>query len=491
MLSRVRVRFVHRVEALPHAAALAGLFVGVRVWAWGRGLRFDASEAAGFWHFIEPALLRERLAESLWYLHAQPPVFNAWLGAYHKLFGEALPIAFGLTYLALGVALCVQMLHLGRLFGVPPWPRSVGVAVFCMSPAVLLYEHFLLYAYPVAVLLTWSAVRLHRALERGRARDWWVFVAAVTTIVLMRALYHPLWLVSVVILAAWASTRLGGSARALAGPALLALLLVGAVLVKNHALFGRATLSSFAGMNLSRVALDRMAPADRAARIAAGTLSPWAATGGFRPLSAYVPAPRVPVTGVPLLDRPVKEDGSNNFHHRAYVEISAQLARDSLAVIRADPLTYARAVMENLRQTLHPASTYAPLAEARARIQPLVSVHEPLTGWLPFLGPRGIWPVALPLVMLATVAALWRQRATPDARWVVTAYVTGTIAYAIGVGALMERTENQRFRFDVDPLIWLLLLALATRGWLGWRQKCAGRVGKTGVHGARVPEALP
>ena len=155
------------------------------------GLRFDASEAAAFWHFIEPELLRERLVESVFYLHSQPPLFNLWLGVYHKLFGDAMPLAFAVTYVTLGAALCVQMHALARAAAVSPWLRTVGVAVFCASPAVLLYENFLLYSYPVAMLLTWSAARLHRALETGRERDWFVFSAIVVALVLMRALYHP------------------------------------------------------------------------------------------------------------------------------------------------------------------------------------------------------------------------------------------------------------------------------------------------------------
>jgi hypothetical protein len=465
MPSRLSGRPAAGAGARSPVAMLAGLFVGVRVFAHARGLRFDASEAAQFWHFIEPQLLRERLAESLWHLHAQPPLFNAWLGAFHKLFGEALPLAFGAAYLGLGVMLCVQMLRLGCALGVPAWPRAIGAAIFCTSPAVLLYEHFLLYAYPVAVLLTWSAARLHQALERGRERDWWAFAATVVALVLMRALYHPAWLALALAGAAWASWRLQGSVRPVARPALVALLMVGAVLAKNYAVFGALTLSTFGGMNLSRVVLDRMDQGERAAWVADGTLSPWAEAGAFRPLAAYTPPPKLTPTGVPLLDRPFKADGAANFHHRAYVDISAALLRDSLVVVRERPWHYARSVWENLKQSLHPASSYAPLADARTRIDPLVRVYEPLMGWVVLLGPWGAWPVLLPLVLLSAAATLWRDRTVPDARWMVTAYLVGNIVYVIAVGALMERTENQRFRFDVDPMIWMLLIVTLHRAW--------------------------
>jgi hypothetical protein len=66
--------------------------------------------------------------------------------------------------------------------------------------------------------------------------------------------------------------------------------------------------------------------------------------------------------------------------------------------------------------------------------------------------------------------ASWRDRRVPDARAILTAFLVLNAVYVIAVGALMERTENQRFRFDVDPLIWLLLLALVAKGLEQYRQ---------------------
>ena len=97
-------------------------------------------------------------------------------------------------------------------------------------------------------------------------------------------------------------------------------------------------------------------------------------------------------------------------------------------------------------------------------------VYEPALGWIPWLGPMGIWPVLLPLVLLAGGILFWRDRADRDARLPLVIYMTFTIVYVIGVGALMERSENQRFRFDVDPFIWVLLLAVLERTWRAVRR---------------------
>ncbi len=52
---------------------LVGLFVASRLIAWTAGVRFDDSTLTWYWQFLDVELLRQDLARSLWYLHAQPP----------------------------------------------------------------------------------------------------------------------------------------------------------------------------------------------------------------------------------------------------------------------------------------------------------------------------------------------------------------------------------------------------------------------------------
>jgi hypothetical protein len=59
---------------------LAGLFAISRALYGLLGLRFDSSTLPGYMQFIDPALLRDRLLESLWYYHAHPPLLNLFTG---------------------------------------------------------------------------------------------------------------------------------------------------------------------------------------------------------------------------------------------------------------------------------------------------------------------------------------------------------------------------------------------------------------------------
>jgi hypothetical protein len=72
-----------------HRAALAvivAVFVASRIAAYAAGIRFDADPLTWYWQYIDTVLLKERLLESLYYLHSQPPLFNLLLGVTLKAF---------------------------------------------------------------------------------------------------------------------------------------------------------------------------------------------------------------------------------------------------------------------------------------------------------------------------------------------------------------------------------------------------------------------
>lgn len=58
-------------------ALFAALFVLSRTVVWPCGLRYCTDHVAAIMHFPPLDLLRERLGETLWYLHGQPPLPDA------------------------------------------------------------------------------------------------------------------------------------------------------------------------------------------------------------------------------------------------------------------------------------------------------------------------------------------------------------------------------------------------------------------------------
>ena len=55
-------------------------FATSRLAAYGAGVRFDARPLESYFQYADPSLLQDRLLETVFYLHAQPPLFNLMLG---------------------------------------------------------------------------------------------------------------------------------------------------------------------------------------------------------------------------------------------------------------------------------------------------------------------------------------------------------------------------------------------------------------------------
>src|SRR5262245_9297275 len=113
---------------------VAAIFCASRAAAFFAGVRFDASDLGGFWHFAPVHLLETRLGETIYYLHFQPPLFNLYLGAVLEMFGSWATIAFGASFFVLGLATALALYVLMRRLGVGERTALVLTSLFSASP---------------------------------------------------------------------------------------------------------------------------------------------------------------------------------------------------------------------------------------------------------------------------------------------------------------------------------------------------------------------
>ena len=125
--------------------AVLAIFCASRAAAMFAGVRFDSSDLAGFWHFAPQHLLETRLAETIYYLHFQPPLFNLYLGSVLQIFGSWATVAFGASFFALGLVTALSLFVLVRRLGVSERAALVLTTIFSASPASLLFENYLFY----------------------------------------------------------------------------------------------------------------------------------------------------------------------------------------------------------------------------------------------------------------------------------------------------------------------------------------------------------
>lgn len=437
----------------PWALAVLAAYALTRVAYYATGARFDDSSLPRMWHFVAVDLLHSRLLESIFYLHFQPPLYNLYLGSVLQLFGTSATAAFAVSYLLLGACYALALFWFMRALGLGRGLAFALLLFLIASPPALLLESYLLYSYPVVVWLVCAAAVLYAAVRTGRRRFYTLFFALLALIVLTRALFHPLWMLLIVL--ALTATRVR-DARRIWTAAAVPLLLVGAVCVKNGVVFGVPGTSSWTGIALARMTV-RSLPSDvRKQLVREGKLSPLADVRVPSALQHYrgrmaMPAP----TRVPVLDRRVKPNGAINLHHLAYVEISRRLGEDALYVIRNQPQVYARSIKRAARLFVSPTTEWHGFAVNAPRIAQFSHIYNRIVHFRGPMGRAGLFPLLLPLSCAYALYMAVRGLRRGDPRAAVFAFMALSIAYVTVAGCLLEPRENMRFRQLTEPFMWI------------------------------------
>lgn len=466
-----------RSLAWTDGAIILGWFAASRVVAAMMGVAPNRDEPEILWQLLPLELLQTRLLESLWYLHSQPPLFNAFVGILLKLPGDhvsmwrAVWVLMGLVF-PLVIFACLRTAGAGRMLA-----HAATLAV-CLNPTLLLYENFLLYSYPEALCVLVGFYALLSASHNGRG--WTTFGSIGSILALFRATFQPLWAFGVAVIVAW---TFGGRLRrgqwfALVSPALVGLLLAG----KNGVMFEVWTSSSWYGMNIAKLAVTAML-GETPRLVQDGVVSHLFAIGPFQPVPLYPPLMVNDAVeeatrnfgNVPALLVEHKPNGQPNFNHLVYRDVSRQLAIESIAAARARRALFEDMVLKGLWYYVQPASLYAFLSDNRRRVNALDNVY--LSALYPgdtFL----LVQIALAVVLLTSGwIALFES-----SRWVTlrpaAGYVFVTVLWVSVASNLAEYGENMRLRFTLDPLmtVWcLVLLIRIARGLLGWRARLQPR----------------
>ena len=430
------------------------------------GLQFDLTPPRYFYQFIDPELLWNRLFESLWYLHGQPPLFNLFTGLLYQWFSPQSRI-YQLLFFALGLAFSLVLYWLGLRLGLNGWVSALLATWFMVSPATVLYENLYFYTYPVAFLLVLAALALGKFLETENT--WWGvgFFSLIAALCLTWALFHLAWMIAVILLVGFYSRNW----QRLAVVSLIPVLVVSGWYVKNYALFGNFGASSWAGMNLSHVTfLSPLTPQPvRDELVEQGTLSPYPVEEAFRSVEFYDGfMPVSPLRGIPVLDEPLKSTEAVNFNHSFYIDLSDRMLGDALDFIRARPDLYLASVKQGFSIYFHSSSDYL-LLKDKPVPQLETSWDRIFYGQLSKYGedPTDRWEsdpryVGWWLVLMYSAAILYGVKLVlaPDnsspAFLATVAFMSFTILYFTGMANLLDLGENNRFRFALDPLVLLL-----------------------------------
>lgn len=380
--------------AEPGLFVAIGLCIGVRVaFFLVYHLSFDAN--ANMWQMQDVAWLRDRPVEAIYLMHMQPPLLNALYAVALQLPGKLGSIFLNALFLAASGAMIFLIYRHLRWSGLSPSLAAGLAGLFGVLPQTLLYENVFGYQHFEALLLLAAALLAGSYLDRGRLSAYAGFAGCVAALALLRSQYHVGWVLLVLLsIGALAARRFGWRWRH-AATALAAVALVGGVYLKNYALFGTFSVSSWMGMTTAQMLTPFMAgdtadfpdlQRDIAARVQHGEFSPQMATAVARRNVWYgwLDSARDCETGPrpqPELCQLHRPSGMENFNHDEVLTYSPALGRDAFHLLRLYPVLYIDHLSASIITTLGtPSWDYRDLAR---RLGSYVDVWNALIGYTP------------------------------------------------------------------------------------------------------------
>ncbi len=431
------------------------------------GIQFDHNPLDWFWQYIDPYLLRTDFARSIFYLHAQPPLMNIFLGTVINIFSDHQFTVFWLCYLILGITLTITLYLLLKSIGIAPLIATGLVAIFIVSPACILYENWLFYTYPICVTLVVSALMWVKFTQRPRFIYALLFFTGLGLTALLWSLFHLIWILGCAIVLLFLHP---GQRKHIILSLIITLALVGGWYTKNLLLYRQFTASTWWGMNFSKMTNSMLSFKERQAIYHQAIISEISLIPPFSELTKYQPyiGPDS-LTDIPILDLQKKMSGAPNFNHLAYIKIARSYGKDAFKILFTKPTAYLRGLTEAIGIFFVPADYYYFLKPNREKIQTFARIfnliflgnfntrinsrlrtNNPLRYYLQSFTNTGLWLIAAYLLTLVLGYRLKRQN---PGLYRALLFCWLTISYAFLVGNFTEVGENNRFRFALDPLV--------------------------------------
>jgi hypothetical protein len=474
------------------------------------GVNFEISD--NLWQLLDGEVLRTDPLRSLYFLHAQPPLFNALYAASLNLPASVGPLFLQIVYGLSSIVMTVIFHFFLRRFGYGPVVAAVGAAGFSALPQILIYENMFHYAHLEATLVLCAMYFAATYLSGHRLGALVGFACCLVALALLRSLFHLAW-VAVALLEIW---HLGRPRPGRILPSLLvvvaAIATVTSLYVKNLVEFGVFSPSSWQGLNTVTMTLPVRAgdagafPAvadDFRGRLARGEFSSsaslaFAAPNFWAGWASVAKGCEAGENPAPALCSMKKSNGGDNFNNIAIIRYSKELSGDAVRAVRLYPAFYVRRVASSFMTFFGtPSWSYAlpgPALQAYGKAWDRLMMFQPNRAFSPershdtglvLLASRFL-SASLPLCAFVLVGSIFivirgaaegvgylrgRRQA---ADWIFPMLVVGLFLVLPNV---INGGETDRIRYSIEPVLLLSWAGGAIMLWRAFRRRTSQRRG--------------
>ena len=413
-------------------------------------------------------LLRTDLWNSLWQLHATPPLYNLYVGAVVAVFPENMwTVVFTALHFLMGLAMVLTTYRILKYLQVSHWFSFIGALSVALYPILFRFEIIPFYTYPLAFLLVLSVFLLIKLIETKKNAYLIGFLAVPLVILLFRNFFHVIFFYLPIVLGVCVWTY--NAERKLFKTALIASLLFLAMglapSIKNQLEYGIFSSSTWQGMQF--FSMTYFVPNEKIeALVAEGAATPLALLPRFEnPDMYYDYYNEVERPGNPVLNAKYKSAGNyefGNFNNWIYIQTAKEYGENTVAIMSRYPEYF-------LPRLVNSAYIYFGFANYR--------YFDKTDEWLIFDGNAlkqafqagkyfiqpALYALLFAWILWFLSAHLWRaakEKKLGSGINPVLLYLLFTLLYTFGVATVVELGENYTARVPIDPLIIILATML-------------------------------
>lgn len=433
--------------------------------SWRSG--YEMTVPWGYYQLLSQNALINHLAESLLYLHSQPPLMNLELGLAVKL---AQTIGIPYASVILGVHITVGAIavygytRLCQHLVATGWLRAFAIALFVLHPVLYMsLFHFFYTFHEVAILAVLPLAVFAYARTRTTFHYGWICVGVVL-LVGTHSLFHLGWglivLIGLPLICRGGSENENSVTRSFPAGQVACLAGAAALLfawpLKNGLLFDSYHASSWGGYNMALelpVDIDRLPARD------------WDVPERF--------------ASIPTLSERKKRNGRPNWNHYSIIQHSRNQGQLALETIAENPSALAQKAMLNYWNYTrfsgrNPYTGKFGISRAHfpEALAPWMNVYESVV----YLDPRTrdalahrafrvpmrqSWAlsgfgIVFPILLIAAAVVVARSWSFAPAESRTALFMLFCVSWVLLVTLLIDGSEANRIRFSTEPYVFLL-----------------------------------
>ena len=417
--------------------------------------------------YLDPQVLQNHLAQGVWSLGSQPPLFNLFLGLVLQIKSQSAQVfVFSFLYFLMGLLIILGSYFLMRKLGVSNWLAWIFSCALMVFPPLIRAETWLFYPYPLEAVTILMGLGVYYFETTKKYWYYFAFCLLMMLVVLSRSLYHVIvWMLPLLaVTLAWVYYQKIPKTKKYVIAAVIFFLLGCSIYVKNYVEYKIFSSSTLQGMSMME--MTHYTPiAVKQAMVNRGQLTPLVLVQNFSAPPVYYDyyhiTPPNPNTN-PALYASFKSTGAPNFNNFIYAQVGRESQHDAIVLITHHPIDYLKAVVNE------------------AYIYFSFKPYRYFDQWQSWLLPRTdsikhlVFDVglvfAVPVVMLALffLALYGFCRTLFKKGWkfstmfadasslpLLRVYIVFNIIYVTLVSNMMEIKEGCFYRMPIDPLLFI------------------------------------